>query len=58
MEKKVYEVEEILTKHFHSRDTNFFFQKEQIENESQQLRLEQQRLCQLINDYEVSCHQS
>lgn len=53
MEKKVEEVEEILTKQ-HNRDTNFFFQKEHFENETQQLCLEQQRLCQLINDYEVS----
>ncbi|XP_025197334.1 uncharacterized protein LOC112596071 [Melanaphis sacchari] len=52
MVDKVADVEQILTAHFHSRNTKFIFQKEDIEYATQQLRLEQQQLYQLINVFE------
>lgn len=52
--QNVSDVEEILAAHFHSRDTNLLYQKEQIEFVTQQLRLEQQQLQQLINIFEVN----
>lgn len=47
MVEKVADVEQMLTIHFHSRE------KEQIEYVTEQLRLEQQQLYQLINIFEV-----
>lgn len=54
MVEKVADVEKILAVHFHSRDSKLIFQKEEIEHATQQLRLEQQQLYQLINVFEVS----
>lgn len=49
MVEKVSDVEQMLAAHFHSRDSKFLFQKEEVEYATQQLRLEQQQLHQLIN---------
>lgn len=54
MVEKVADVEQMLAAHFHSRDSKFLFQKEEVEHATQQLRLEQQQLYQLINVIEVS----
>lgn len=52
MVEKVADVEQMLAAHFHSRDNKFMFQKEEVEYATQQLRLEQQQLYQLINIFE------
>jgi len=54
MVEKVADVEQMLAAHIHSRDTKFMFQKEEVEYATQQLRLEQQQLYQLIHVFEVS----
>lgn len=54
MVEKVADVEQMLTAHFQSRDSKLMFQKEEVEYATQQLRLEQQQLYQLINVFEVS----
>lgn len=54
MAEKISEVENMLAAHFNFRDTNMMFQKEQIEYVTQQIRLEQQQLYQLINIFDVS----
>lgn len=51
--EKVADVEQMLATHFHSRDSSLLFQKEQIEHATEQLRLEQQQLYQLIHVFEV-----
>lgn len=48
MGKKVTDLEQMLATHFHSRDSNMLFQKEQ------QLHSEQQKLYQLTNIFDVS----
>ncbi|XP_015377016.1 PREDICTED: uncharacterized protein LOC107171293 [Diuraphis noxia] len=53
MVDKVADVEQMVAAHLHSRDDNFMFQKKEIEYATQQLRLEQQQLYQLINVFEV-----
>jgi len=53
MVDKVSDVEQMVAAHLHYRDTNFMFQKEEVEYATQQLRLEQQQLYQLINVFEV-----
>lgn len=53
MVDKVAEVEQMVAAHLHSRDNKFMFQKEEVEYATQQLRLEQQQLYQLINVFEV-----
>ncbi|KAL5243663.1 hypothetical protein ACI65C_011073 [Semiaphis heraclei] len=52
MVDKVAEVEQMVAAHLHSRDNKFMFQKEEVEYATQQLRLEQQQLYQLINVFE------
>ncbi|XP_026807049.1 uncharacterized protein PFB0145c-like isoform X2 [Rhopalosiphum maidis] len=52
MVEKVADVEKILAAHFHFHDSKLMFQKEGIEHATQQLRLEQQQLYQLINVFE------
>jgi len=54
MVEKVADIEQILAAHFHSHDKKLMFQKEEIDYATQQLRLEQQQLYQLINIFEVS----
>jgi len=53
MVDKVAEVEQMVAAHLHSHDSKFMFQKEEVEYATQQLRLEQQQLYQLINVFEV-----
>lgn len=52
--EKVSDVEEMFAANFNLRDNNLLYQKEQIEFVTQQLRVEQQQLQQLINIFEVS----
>lgn len=52
--EKVSDVEEMLAANFNFRDTNLLYHKEQIEFVTQQLRVEQQQLQQLIDTFEVS----
>jgi len=54
MVEKVADIEKILAAHFHSHDSKLMIQKEEIDYATQQLRLEQQQLYQLINVFEVS----
>lgn len=56
--EKVSDVEEMLAANFSIQDNNLLFQKEQIEFVTQQLRVEQQQLQQLINIFEVSLENS
>lgn len=53
MVEKVIEVEQLLATHFHSQDTSLI-QKEQIEQVTKNLRLEQKQLYHLIHNFEVS----
>ncbi|KAF0758267.1 Uncharacterized protein FWK35_00012470 [Aphis craccivora] len=52
MVEKVADIEKILAAHFHSHDSKLMIQKEEIDYATQQLRLEQQQLYQLINVFE------
>lgn len=56
MIKKVADAEQMLATYFHSRGSNLLFQKEQVAYVTEQLRLEQQQLYQLINIFEVISH--
>jgi len=53
MVKKVDDVEQMAAR-LQSRDSKFMVQKEEVEYATQQLYLEQQKLYQLINVFEVS----
>lgn len=53
MVEKVMEIEQLLATHFHSQNSNLF-QKEQIEQVTKNLRLEQKQLYHVIHIFEVS----